>query len=927
MTRSPDPAPIGAALAPAQGARVQVAGHERRQLDGWRAAAASPDSATGSGDLDSLRWLPARVPGTAAGALRDAGEWRPGEPRNFDGEDWWFRTTFSAAAPGAGEEVVLRLDGIATVGEVYLNGRLMLESESMFASHCLDIGDLLEGDNELAIRCRALDPLLEVSRRPRARWRTRLVRNGNLRFFRTMLLGRAPGFAPGPAAVGPWRGVWLERRSDVVVHELELRPRVSATPGAPAARNGRGSPGTLAVRGRLRALGDFAIEAAELELAGSADARRAALQLSVEGDTVVVAGELSADDVARWWPHTHGVPTLYGVRLLLSGRGEVIVVDAGRVGFRTLAGGRTDHHDLEREGLALHVNGEPIFARGAVWTPADFVGLNPTRNELAAALAQVRDAGMNLLRIPGTGAYESHAFYELCDELGILVWQDMMFANLDYPTADEAFRATVEREALTVLAGLAAHPSVAVVCGNSEIEQQVAMLGLDPALGRGELFGELLPGLCEAIGPDAVYVPSAPCGGERPFAPDRGVANYFGVGGYRRPLSDARLAQVHFASECLAFSNVPDAEAIAAMSPETAGDLAVHDPLWKAGVPRDAGSGWDFEDVRDHYMQSVFGVDPQELRRIDHDRYLDLSRIVTGEVMAEVLGEWRRSGSPCGGAIVLWLRDLLPGAGWGLVDHLGEPKAAYHHVRRVLAPVAVWMTDEGLAGVRVHLANDGPAPLNCRLRVALYRDFEQRVGEAREALELPARSFAERDVERLLGHFVDASFAYRFGPPAQDLIVASLEGPGAESGSGPLLSQALRFPAGRPLAREAPDRLGLWARVREAEEGGLQVELGTRRFAYAVRVHAPGFRAAEDAFSIEPGAQRSVALYPRAPGTAFDGCWLTAINMVGRTGATFEQRPGGDGAASRPADTHSHAPSRRRARDGARSEPASGGVR
>jgi beta-mannosidase len=392
-------------------------------------------------------------------------------------------------------------------------------------------------------------------------------------------------------------------------------------------------------------------------------------------------------------------------------------------------------------------------------------------------------------------------------------------------------------------------------------------------------------------------VPSAPCGGERPFAPDRGVANYFGVGGYRRPLSDARLAEVRFASECLAFSNVPEAEAIAAMAPQGAGGLAVHDPRWKAGVPRDVGSGWDFEDVRDHYLQDVFGVDPGELRRVDHDRYLELSRLVTGEVMAEVLGEWRRAASPCAGAIVLWLRDLLPGAGWGLVDHLGEPKAAYHHVRRALAPAAVWMTDEGLAGVRVHVANDGQVPLHARLRVALYRDFEQRVGEAEQDLRLPAHGLAERDLEALLDHFVDASFAYRFGPPSQDLIVASLEGAAAADGRAPLLSQAMRFPAGRPLQREAPERLGLWARLDSAAERP-SVEIGSRRFAYAVRVHAPGFRPADDAFGVEPGARRTVVLRPREAGAAVAGCWLTAANMTGRVNAGHAQPANGAAAAA-----------------------------
>ena len=114
--------------------------------------------------------------------------------------------------------------------------------------------------------------------------------------------------------------------------------------------------------------------------------------------------------------------------------------------------------------------------------------------------------------------------------------------------------------------------------------------------------------------------------------------------------------------------------------------------------------------------------------------------------MAAVFGEWRRTASPCGGGLVLWLTDLAPGAGWGVVDHSGSPKPAYHHLRRVLAPVAVWMTDEGLGGICVHVGNDRGVPLATTLRVALYRDGADRVAEAQEQLELPPHGACERDV-------------------------------------------------------------------------------------------------------------------------------------------------------------------------------------
>ncbi|MEA2404420.1 MAG: beta-mannosidase, partial [Thermoleophilaceae bacterium] len=534
-----------------------------------------------------------------------------------------------------------------------------------------------------------------------------------------------------------------------------------------------------------------------------------------------------------------------------------------RVGFRALDW----PEDVESDGLALRVNGASVFARGALWTPVEDHELRPT-------LERVSSAGMNMLRLPGIGVYETDAFHDLCDELGILVWQDFMFANMDYPVADEGFRAAVEAEARQLLASVAGRPSLAVLCGNSEVEQQVAMLGLDPEMGRGELFGELLPSLVRESGAGVPYVPSAPCGGDLPFRPGSGVANYFGVGAYRRPLDDARRAGVRFASECLAFANVPD-----------------HDPAPKEGVPRDVGASWDFEDVRDHYLELFFGTSADELRSFDQRRYLELSRAVSGEVMAEVLGEWRRAASPCAGALILWLRDIQTGSGWGVLDHTGAPKVAYHHLRRALAPVAVWTVDEGLSGVAVHVANDAAAPLRAQLRVALYRDGEHRVEEAAETVELEPHGSLETNVERMLGHFVDASWAYRFGPPQQDVIVATLE----PEGGGEPLSQAFRFPAGRPAAAEPPERLALEAVARARGDGALEVSVRSQRLAYGVRIHMTGCESDDDAFSIEPGRERTILLRPAGPPPRDPSGTVTALNMTGRV-RIETQDPGGEPA-------------------------------
>jgi beta-mannosidase len=789
-----------------------------------------------------------------------------------DDADRVFTLSFRAPPAGAGEEVALAFDGIATVFAVRLNGEEILSGRSMFEAHEVDVGARLraEGDNVLEIHVRALSAVLaEVPRRPRQRWRTKVVADGALRFVRTAIVGRAPGFAPGPPIVGPWRPVWLVRRRGVAVQDVALRPRTE------------GADGVLAVRARLRGVGGAARpRRAEVVVGG---AHRATLAVDADG---VARGEVRVPGAERWWPHTHGAPALHAVALVLDGAEEAPVA-LGRTGFRALSPG--PDHDVDRDALALAIDGVPIFARGAVWTPV-------ADGELRATLMVMRDAGLNLVRIPGIGVPESAAFHDLCDELGLLVWQDFPFANLDYPIEDPDFRAAVSAEARALLAQVAGRPSLAVLCGNSEVEQQAAMFGAGAAVARGELFGVLLPALAREAGADVPYVPSAPCGGALPFHPGHGVANYFGVGGYRRPLEDARRAGVRFASECLAFANLPD------------GDVADGE-----GVARDVGADWDFADVRDHYLADRYGIDPAALRAGDRARYLALGRQVTGEVMAAVFGEWRRAESPTAGAIVLWLRDLRPGAGWGVLDHGGAPKVALAHLRRALAPTAAWIVDEGLNGLDVHVAHDGPAPLAAELHVALLAGGAHAIAEGRAPVTLGAHGAARHAVEALIGRFADASYAYRFGPPAHDTVVATLRGPDGE-----LLSQAVHFPTGPPLERtpftltahvephRGPDPqhaeptptikgsdpltvaeaerpcISANRDVKGSDPFIVRVVVEAERVAWGVRVRAPGFRPDDDAFVLVPGTPRTIAL-TSVDGAPFTGATVSALNLIGET--------------------------------------------
>ena len=819
--------------------------------ENWTVAAAPAGLILRPEGARDLPFAPVRVPGTVAAAVPVT------NGRRYDHDDWWFRCAFPAEAVRNGEAVALRFGGIATLAEVWLNGERILESSSMFARHEVDVTALLREQNELVMVCRSLQAALRV-RRARPRWRTKVVAEQQLRWFRTTLLGRAPGFAPENEPVGPWRPVELVRSRRVAI--CRWTRRVSGE--------------EVSLGFHFRPLDEHArVSRGRLVLAGATGTHLAPLEFDPDGNGLYARATLTVPNAARWWPHTHGTPHLYQSRVeLMLADGTVLDVADQPVGFRTIESSLLPAGDA---GLALRVNSVPVFCRGAIWTPPDAIGLNA---DPAARLRLLRDGGWNMLRLAGTLVYEDERFHTACDELGLLVWQDLMFANMDYPFDDAAFYRGVTTEARTELSRLAQHASTAVVCGNSEIEQQVGMLGLEPALGRGRFFGEQLPALVRECGLGVPYIPSAPCGGDLAFRTSRGVANYFGVGAYQRPLDDARRAQVRFASECLAFSHVPEPERVEEMAARTPGGISPIHPEWKRGVPRDAGAGWDFEDVRDHYLRLLYGVDPVELRYADAERYFELSRLVTGDVMAEVFGEWRRANSTCRGGIILWASDLAPGAGWGIIDSGGTPKAPYWFLKRALQPVSVWTTDEGLDGIDLHVSNDGPAPLDARLRVALYRDGERRVGESSIHLALPAHGTGCYGAEYILGRFADAAYAYRFGPPGHDLVVASLY----TSDYTMPVAQAFRFPVGRPLGRASIVGLGLRAQAAPRGDGVIEVDLRSRALAWGVRVTATGFTADDMYFHLEPGVARRVAFTPAYAGAIFSGAILTAANADGR---------------------------------------------
>ena len=394
----------------------------------WKVIKTAPGAVSGPDDLATASgWIEAAVPGTAAGALRDQQGEESARSADIDAHDWWWRTRVPVDPTQS--PWFLEVMGLATLADVWVNGELVLHAENMFRSHVVELWDLGRSA-EVAIRCAATLPAV-TQRLPRPRWRSPLVQHQGWRWQRTSLLGRIEGWGKGAPPVGPWRPVRLYPGHQPLIAVERVDATLDGTTGIVHAEFrifGQGTPRPVRVH-----VGDEHAEAH-----GGADSRTISAVVRLPG-------------VQHWWPYSHGAQPLYRVRAEV---GEHIVA-IRQVGFRRI---RADTEDGRFE---LCVNEVPVFIRGACWMPLDPVSLQAAPEQVREAVSQARDGGLNMLRIPGTCTYENESFYAACDELGMLVWQDCMLANLDPPTTPE-FTHEIAAEVGELSDRLAGHPCLAV---------------------------------------------------------------------------------------------------------------------------------------------------------------------------------------------------------------------------------------------------------------------------------------------------------------------------------------------------------------------------------------------------------------------------------------------------------------------------------
>jgi beta-mannosidase len=624
-------------------------------------------------------WLPASVPGGVHTDLMAAG--RIADPFIGDEErrvqwvaeqEWEYRRAFRVepellAAP----RVFLVCDGLDTLAEVRLNGQALGEAENMFRQYRWDVrGALREGENELRIVFRS------AVRYAAERQSERTLPDVNDPLPGAPFIRKAPshfGWDWGPKlpAIGIWRDIRLEGYRSARLDDLHLRQQhadgqVTLTATATAERWDQ-APLRLAMR--LTAP-DGHIQTAEAPL-------------EAEQQTI----ELTVEQPQLWWPSGYGAQPLYRVEIELASGATALDRRAYQVGLRTIE--LRQEPDEWGKSFTFIVNGVPIFAKGSNWIPADSFPTRTSRERLDHLLGSAVAAHHNMLRIWGGGYYEDEYLYDLCDRLGLLVWQDFMFACSVYPLNDEALLENIRVEVVQNVRRLRHRACLALWCGNNEIEAAWVDWGWgkrreldDLKAAYDRFFHQALPAWVAAEDPDLAYWPSSPSSGTPFVEPNSVVAgdvHQWAVWHAMQPFSSYRATLARFVSE-FGFQSLAPLPTIATYAEPADWNMTSY--IMEHHQRNPAGNGKIITSMTDHFRM------PKDFASLVY-----LSQLLQAEAMRVGVEHWRRHPA-CSGTLYWQLNDCWPVASWSSIDYFGRWKAMHYANRRFYAPLLLSIEDE-----------------------------------------------------------------------------------------------------------------------------------------------------------------------------------------------------------------------------------------
>lgn len=720
-------------------------------VDAWRLRL----DAAGTGtpvDLDlPVLGLPATVPGSvhvdllAAGLLADPGVGLNAEDQEWVGRSRWsYATTFTAdpvaGSGAAAERVDLVFDGLDTVAEIRLNSEILGRTQNMHRSHRFEVTERLQaGDNTLEVIFGSVFDLVDAVRAEVGDLPSPAP--GPQGYVRKMGANFGTDWVPPLTTAGIWRPVRIERWTGARI--AGVRPRT-----------------------RLAANGSATIDVAvDVEV----DARRRgspygpgplSIRVDLAGQTTTVAvregrahAVLVVDRPRLWWPVGHGDPHRYAADVQLIAGDQPLEEQTRLVGLREVEV-LEDADEIGRR-FALRVNGRAVRVRGFDWICDDPFPARIAPERYRRRIGQAVAAHANLLRVWGGATYEADVFYELCDELGVMVWQDFMFSAATYPEIP-TFAAEVEAEAREAVTRLAAHPCLVMWNGNNECVWGFHDWGWQPVLdGRpwgAAYYLDLLPRVVSELDPGTPYVPGSPWSGSLDHAPNDpayGITHLWDEWN-ARDYVHYRDSEPGFVPE-LGWCGPPAWETLQRAVPE--GPLLPDNPVVAYHLRAEDGINKLARGLADHFWPVPVPADWHYLAQVVQARAMTLAI------------DHLRGVERCAGVVLWQLQDCWPAISWAMVDADERVKPVWYAVRAAFTPRRA-TAQPSAEGLDLVLVNDEQTDWSPRVRVRRVHFDGTVLDDQTVALTCPSGAVARTPLPTSTSP----------GDPAREMLVVEAEG-------------------------------------------------------------------------------------------------------------------------------------------------------
>ena len=671
-------------------------------------------------DIPGLRRrdLAATVPGDMYNDLLNDGEiadpfWRDNETAALQimAQDFVYHRAFSVPADLLKcDQVLLRCEGLDTLATIDLNGARVGKADNMHRTWEFDVKSLLhEGENAISVTFASP---------------TRFIREANAARFVEGSSDAMEGFpqirkahcmfgwdwGPRLPDCGIWRDIMLLGVDYARIRDVHIRQRHE------------GGRVVLSVNTHLDRCAD-------------ADPRVAVTVTAPDGDVLFAMGEsceITVENPMLWWPAGLGGQPLYRVEVALTCEGAALDTWQGKIGLRKLSVCREKDPDGQGETFCHIVNGVKVFAMGADYIPEDNLLGRRSPARTRRLLEDAKLANMNCIRVWGGGCYPEDWFYDLCDELGLLVWQDFMFACAVYYLTD-AFDQNIRAEFTDNVRRIRHHAALALWCGNNEMESFVKegewVNSPREVADYIKMYEYIIPQVLKAEDPDTFYWPSSPSSGgsfDAPQSPDRGDVHYWDVWHGLKPFTEYRKFLFRYVSE-FGFQSFPCMATIESFTEPA--DRNVFSRIMEKHQRNASANGKIAEYLSQTYLY------PNSF-----DAFVYASQLLQAQAMQYGVEHWRRHRGRCMGAVVWQLNDCWPVISWSSIDYFGRWKALHYYEKRFFAPILISCHEEGILSQNTNInAEHFPDRMSARLCVTndTMADF---TGTARWALRRPDAS-------------------------------------------------------------------------------------------------------------------------------------------------------------------------------------------